>query len=60
MLDDNLRAELDQASAGLSEMLPPLWRGIYMNLQEQDFTPEESMDLLKTYIIGQNPHGTNG
>lgn len=44
------RAELDQCEAALCELLPPFWFSLYSSLLTTGFTPEQAMDLLKTYI----------
>lgn len=57
MLDDKIRSELDQASAAMVEMLPPLWRRLYQKCIEVGFTETASLQLVKTYILSA---GTNG
>ena len=51
MLDDRKRAELDQASAALTEAFPPLWRNLYLRCVEEGFAEEEALALVKAYII---------
>ena len=50
MLDPKQRAELDQASSALSEMLPQLWRAMYLGLMFEGFTEAQSLELVKAYI----------
>ena len=35
------------------EMLPVLWRGIYVKLLNEGFTEPQAIELLKAYIISQ-------
>lgn len=51
MLNDQKRAELDQAMVAIAEFLPPLWRQLYIKLIEQEFTETQSLELVKTYIM---------
>lgn len=50
MLDPVKLAELDQCEATLCELLPPFWFSMFRSLQTAGFTPEQAMELLKTYI----------
>ena len=50
MLDAELRAQLDQACAALSEVQPVLWWGLYAGMISQGFTNEQALELLKTFI----------
>lgn len=50
MLNPGQRAELDQCEAALCDLLPPFWFSMYSSLTTVGFTPEQAMDLLKTYI----------
>ena len=59
MLDPKKQHDLEQAFACFTEYYPSLWRGIYLKCVEEGFTPIESLDLVKTYILSQNPNGTN-
>lgn len=60
MLDDALRAKLDQASATLVEMFPPLWRQLYDGCAKEGFSDSESLELVKAYILSQAANGING
>lgn len=51
MLDDKLRAELEQSQAALTEMLPPLWHGLYQGCVKEGFTPQEALRIVETYIL---------
>jgi hypothetical protein len=59
MLDPKKQHEIEQAFAALVEHYPALWRSIYIKCTEEGFSPIEAMDLVKTYILAQNPSGTN-
>ncbi len=52
------QGELDQALAMVADNWPPVWFRIFTNLKERGFTEDQSMDLLKTYIIATQ--ATNG
>ena len=53
MLDPKKQAEYEQGTAALIEMLPPLWRGLYIGCVEQGFTGQDALDLVRTYIMSQ-------
>lgn len=46
--------KIDQAFALYGDTMPPLWRRIYLQSIESGFTPEESFQLLKVYILSQS------
>jgi len=50
VLDDKVKAKLDQSSALLAEMLPPLWWGIYKACVDEGFTESQALELVKTYL----------
>ena len=50
MLDEKMRAQLDQSSALLAEMLPPLWWGLYRACVDEGFTESQALELVKTYL----------
>ncbi len=52
-MDDKERAELDQQTALVADLLVPLWRRLYINCIKEEFTELESMELVKTYIMSQ-------
>lgn len=54
VLDDEMRSELEQAQAVLTETLPPLLWGMYEALKKQGFTESQAMDLVNTYLHGMN------
>jgi len=60
MLNEKLRAELDQAKAGIVELLPSLWRELFLKSMMEGFTKEEALTLLHIYILSQCPSGVNG
>jgi len=43
--------DLEQATATMGEMYPPLWRNIYVRLKEEGFTEQQAMSILKVYIM---------
>ncbi len=51
MLNDKDRAEFDQGKATLVEIYPPLWWGLYEANMKLGFTPDQSLDLIKTYMM---------
>ncbi len=53
-------SKMDQSAALLGDILPPLWRRIYIGCVDQGFDESESFKLVQTYILGQNPNGTRG
>ena len=60
MLDDAERANYEQAEALLVELFPPLWRQLYDGCVKQGFTEEQSLALLKAYILSQSSYGIHG
>lgn len=60
MLDDKIRADFDQAKSTLAETFPPWWRELYVSCIREGFSEEESMDLVKTYILSCSPNGVKG
>lgn len=57
MLNDYEAHKLEQAIAQAGEIFPRTWREVFNGCKREGFTEAESMDLLKTYIMSQNPHG---
>ena len=51
------RHDIDQTAALIRDTIPPLWYGLYSRLQEEGFTEQQAMELLKIYII--SCHGTH-
>lgn len=43
-------SEIDQGGKLLADILPPLWRGLYVGCKEQGFDDEQAFELVKTYI----------
>ncbi len=58
MLDDKQRAQIDQNLATMKELLPPIWMGLFVGCQDAGFNELQAFDLVKTYILSQNPNGT--
>lgn len=58
MLDGPERQNLEQAIAQAGEIFPRTWREVFNGCIREGFNHHESMELLKTYILSQNPHGT--
>jgi hypothetical protein len=56
MADDDpiarLRAEMDQARAGMTEFAGALW-GFYSGLVDAGFTPEQAMTLTSELLVAQ-------
>lgn len=52
------KAQFDQNAATIADMMVPLWSRIYRTCVQYGFTEGDSMMLLKTYILSQNPHGS--
>ncbi len=46
-------SKLDQSSAVLGDILPPLWWRLYRNSIEAGFDETEAFSLLKVYIRSQ-------
>jgi len=53
---DKLRAQADQGTAFIADIMPPLWRRIYKNCQDQGFTEPESFKLLQTLVLQRSRH----
>ncbi len=49
-MDDSQKASLDQQAAMIGDMLPPLWRRIYLGCIEQGFSDVDSLRLVIAYI----------
>lgn len=51
----NQRAhEIEQSLAGIRDVIPRMWRQIYLGCLEQGFSPRQSFALLQTHILSQN------
>lgn len=48
---------MEHALLSLRNNLPRMWRAIYQGCLEAGFDTSQSMCLLQTYILGQNPNG---
>lgn len=51
------QSDLDQALAGMRDVLPASWRSLYDGCREQGFDTIQAFELVQTYILAQNPHG---
>ncbi len=51
MLNDELRAETDQAAAALGEMCPEVWWNIFDGCVKKGFTRQEALRLIEAYIM---------
>lgn len=51
MIDPKIIAELDQAKAAIVELMPGLWRQLYLKCIEEGFSQEQSFAIIKTYIM---------
>jgi len=56
--------QLEQSLASARDLIPRLWRQIYLGCVRQGFTPDEAFKLTQTYIMSVNnqngmqpPHG---
>jgi len=57
VLDDKIKADIDQAQAMFIEMLPTLCHEFYIKCQQQGFTDEQSLILTREVIrsfVGAN------
>jgi hypothetical protein len=57
MLDDKKNSEFEQNRSVLVEMLPPLWRGLYLGCINEGFTEEDAMRLVCAQILGSASGG---
>lgn len=46
--------KLDQSTAVLADILPPMWKRMYDHLIAVEFTETQAMDILKAYIMSAN------
>lgn len=56
-MQQHSRHDIDQTAALIRDTMPSLWYGLYCRLQEEGFTEQQAMELLKTYVISS--HGTH-
>ena len=59
MLDAKAMADWSQAIAGLTEMCPPMWWGLFKGCKEQGFTDEQAMRLVIAFIKSQENQKEN-
>lgn len=59
-IEPGQRAEMDQATAFLGDILPCLWRRLYRNCVTEGFSDVQALELVKTFIMSQNPIGSKG
>lgn len=50
MINDKIRAELDQSTQAIVEYFPTLWFNLYKELLEKGFTEYQSLELVKSYL----------
>lgn len=43
-------SKFDQNATFITQNIVPLWRSIYLKLQEEGFGEPQALDILKTYI----------
>jgi len=43
-------AEMDQASAFVTDNFPKLWYGLFARCKEEGFTEPQALELIKSYI----------
>ena len=58
MLDEKMQAMVEQAQATMVEMWPPLWKQLYQKCMKEGFNENQSMELVKAYILSTNIHGS--
>lgn len=51
------KEELDKEQAAIAEYYPSLWRSLWRQCIAQGFTPKQSMELVKTFIMAQCSNG---
>lgn len=56
-MDDRTRAEIDQGLAAARETITALWWSMFVGAKEKGFSEQQAIDLVKTYILSQNPNG---
>ena len=54
MLSPKQRSEIEQDIATMRDIYPRTWRQLFLGCVKEGFTPAQSMDLVKTYILSQN------
>jgi hypothetical protein len=57
MLNDKQRSKLEQSIATLTETFPRVWMQMFLGCVREGFTAPQALDLVKTYILAQNPNG---
>lgn len=50
-MNEKEQSDFEQSVAAIAESYPPMWRRMYLNLLSEGFSKDESMDLLKTFIL---------
>lgn len=51
--------KIDEAMTSLSDLFPRTWRTFYLRCIEEGFTKDESLSLVKTYILSNCPYGVH-
>lgn len=54
MINDCLRAFIDQQNTLTGETLPFLWGSLFRNCLEQGLTAEQALTLVKTFIVANS------
>lgn len=54
MLNPEKRSQFDQNIALTGELWPRMWFSLFQGCKAQGFSPEQSLDLVKTYILASN------
>ena len=53
MLDDQIRAAIEQAAASIGETIPLMAWSLYTGLVNQGFTEDQSFTLTRDFVIAQ-------
>ena len=57
MIDPKKQAEMDQMSSTIAELCPPLWRALFKGCCREGFSEEQSLELVKAFILKDNCEG---
>jgi hypothetical protein len=53
-MDQKKSHEIEQSIAEIRDVIPRMWRQIYLGCLEQGFSPRQAFSLLQTHILSQN------
>lgn len=56
-MDEMREGEMDQELAKMRDFIPGLWFAMYQGCLDKGFDKYQSMGLLQTWILAQNPNG---